>query len=116
MKDILTGGALILLALFGIHWLVPNAIEEVGPVPDLAMSPSFWPLLILYFVLILSALMTLKALIVWVKNKSNTQEPKNYQGLGKVILAIALLVPYYYLGLTVGLLIASCIILAVYSI
>lgn len=116
MKDVITGIALILLSLFGIHWLAPNAIEEVGPAPNLAMSPSFWPVVIFYFILVLSVLMTIKAVVVWARNRAAEHESVNYRGMGKVLLAIVLLVPYYYLGLTLGLLIASCIILAVYSI
>lgn len=116
MKDLVTGVVLILFSLFGIYWLAPNAIEEVGPMPSLAMSPSFWPLAVFYFILFLSLLMTIKAAVVWLKNRPQERKAASSRGLGKVCFAIALLVPYYYLGLTVGLLIASCIILAVYSI
>jgi|SRR5690625_537426 len=118
MKELMTGVGLMLLSLITIFWVIPNSVQQLAPAANIALSPSFWPLLCTYFIFILSILLSLQAcfnLMAKKRKKSTKSIFTLNRGNKKTLIATLMLLFYYWLSLKIGLLIASTVTLAAYS-
>lgn len=118
MKDLITGGVLLLLSVFTVSWLIPHGVIQITAADNIALSARFWPYVIGYLLLVLSALLLLQGVVQWraqSRTKATAQPSSATVWQWGVMAAIALLVPYYFIAQSLGFLLASILAFASYA-
>lgn len=124
MKDFISACLLIMLSVGMLTWLIPLGVENAGAGDNLALSPAFWPQIVAWLSLGLSLLLALQSGIQMLgasrifnaADSPASMTPASNRGFEwRELLAILLLLPYYLLMLSLGLLLTSMIALAIYS-
>ena len=124
MKDFISACLLIVLSLGTLSWLIPLGVEDAGAGDNLALSPAFWPQIVAWLVLGLSLLLALQSgirLLTATRTRSASDAPApataaRSRGFEwRMLIAIVLLLPYYLLMPSLGLLLTSMLALAAYS-
>ncbi len=123
-KDIGIGLAGITVALAGIFYLIPSFIVVPQQLGSLALSPAFWPTIIMTGMLFTSVVILIQGLVSWrklskqpIKNtdlqQSDTSEHYPIDGPRAAILGavISIFFGYYWLIDHLGILLSSILAL-----
>lgn len=118
-KDIGIGLTGITVALAGIFYLIPGFIVVPQQLDSLALSPAFWPTVIMAVMLFTSTVILIQGLISWRKSSKATvmqPEPSDHYPIDApraVILggAISIFFGYYWLIDHLGILLSSILAL-----
>lgn len=126
MRDIMSGAVLTALSLFALVWLIPAGVEGAGQAAGIALSPSFWPSVVAAMGMVFGIVLTIQAIAKRLQarqlvshessNAGNAQPAEDGEINWRMLLAVVLLVPYYYLTVHLGLLLASIAAFMAYSV
>lgn len=113
-RDVAIGSGVFALAVFALLVLVPSGIVQPGGVEIAALSPSFWPRVVLVGMALCGLVICCQGLFF---RDSSSAQPVQEQPLApnvaliKLLLAIGLLFGYFFAIRELGIVLASVIVL-----
>ena len=112
-RDLLIGLGTMMLGLLGLTVLIPNWIVVPQSIDTLALSPAFWPRIVMGMLMVTGLAVTAQALLA-MRKPTQTAERDNTRSIthwGKLLCAIALMFTYYHLIGWLGILLSSILVL-----
>lgn len=126
MRDAFSGVAVFGLSVFALLWLIPNGIDSSERASSV-MSAAFWPTITAVILLVLGLALSVQNGIALYQRGLDPRgadsgdrgsEDDTHQDVTRfipVLIAVALLVPYYYFSVHMGLVLPSIGAFGLYS-
>ncbi|MCQ9617811.1 tripartite tricarboxylate transporter TctB family protein [Paenalcaligenes niemegkensis] len=105
---------MFILACLSLVWAIPAGVIQFGEPESLALSAAFWPYVIASLLGMLGFLLLVQGGLAVLQGKGSQQTPICSKSL-RVLYSVLLLIPYYFLAESIGLLLASVLAFAAYS-
>lgn len=125
--DFLIGLILVIVAIVGFFITIPAGIVSPGQIDIVALSPSFWPRIIVAGLGLAGATILLQGLFSSRRNKApllrcpidwkgeKEQRDEGFKSIFKVVICIVGLFAYYFAILKIGIILASTIIIVLFT-
>lgn len=121
MRDTFSGVAVFGLSLFALLWLIPNGIDSYGPAGN-GLSAAFWPSTTALILLGLGLVLGVQNGVALYRRRASARDPsapddtnKDLARIIPILIAVALLIPYYYFSAHLGLVLSSVGAFVAYS-
>lgn len=125
-NDIFIGLFLVLIALLGLFVIIPNGVMSPGDVDIAALSPDFWPNIIMGGLAFAGATILLRGLIHQSQGKrpllacpkrpgADPAADAGYMALLRVILCIAGMFLYYWSIQHIGIIVSSSLAIIAFT-
>lgn len=113
--DLFIGGSIVVLALLGILVAIPSGVVSPGEVDIAALSPAFWPRVVLIGLAIAGSIILFQGFFPG----ADTSEESEFQEfslpfpvvIAKLVIAITVLFSYYFAIDEIGIVLSSVITL-----
>jgi protein-S-isoprenylcysteine O-methyltransferase Ste14 len=119
-REIIIGGAFVLLGTTTLFVLVPRSIKVPENIHNIALSPAMWPKAISIFIILLGTFVLANSFIeLWRQHKKSSKISLNIFKINKHFswrgsLAVAMLLPYYFTTNHFGMLLSSVLAIFIY--
>lgn len=116
--EIATAAVCLMAGIIALTWVIPTAVQIPSTVKQVALSPDFWPRIIVVIAILASAALLMEALIIKQKHLPDPSEDAEleideWRGLCRVALLIAALFAFYFSLPTMGIVAASIVLILV---
>ncbi len=115
IQDVLVGGSVVALALVGILVLIPSGIISPGSVDIAALSPEFWPRVVLIGLAVAGSIILFQGFFPSASSDAEDDIPESTLALpvviAKLVIAVTVLFSYYFAIDYVGIVVSSIVTL-----